>query len=116
VIYRSGEAPNPPEVLGPGGRALWKAVLSENPSIRKASQREVLLMACRARDRADEIAAEIAVRGLEIELLNSVKSNPLLTAEAVAQGLVVRFLARLGVLDEPADKRTGRPPNLRPSA
>jgi hypothetical protein len=117
TIYRAGAAPEPPAGLQAGGKALWKAVLSENPHIRKASQREVLLQACRARDRADQLAAEIAARGVEVPCANGgTKANSLLTNEAISQNAVVKFLARLGVLDEEPNKRMGRPPNLRPSA
>jgi hypothetical protein len=105
--------------LGKGGKALWRAVLSENRQLRKASQREVLEMACRARDRADELRQQIDERGVVVPCGdggNSVKANPLLNLEAIAQNQVTKFLRQLHVLDDERDRRMGRPPNMKPSA
>jgi hypothetical protein len=77
----------------------------------------VLLQACRARDRADQLAREIEARGVEVPCAKGgTKSNSLLTNEAISQGQVVKYLARLGVLDDDDGKRMGRSRNVKLSA
>jgi hypothetical protein len=114
TIYRQGTVPEPPPELGEGGTALWKAILSET-RYRKAAQLEVLRQACLARDKADRLRREIAEFGdANLCEIGSLKSNPLLVAEAVAANQVVAFLAKLGLADD-EKPRMGRPPNQKAS-
>jgi hypothetical protein len=117
VIYRQGTAPDPPPELAEGGATLWRAILSET-RFRKAAQLEVLRQACLCRDKADRLRQQIEDTG-DVAYCDggSMKNNPLLNAEAIAQNQVVTFLAKLGVLDDgDNESRMGRPPNQKPSA
>ena len=57
-----GNAVNPPRKLGPAGENLWNRVQSEY-GISDVGGQELLMQACLAADRADELAAIIDAEG-----------------------------------------------------
>jgi hypothetical protein len=70
-----------PEGLSARTSALWR---SERVRTRSVARKTLLLEACRALDRADELAALVATQGPTIESKRSgvVRLNPLLMLEA----------------------------------
>jgi hypothetical protein len=68
----------------------------------------VLEQCCLTLDRAERLRHQIEATGEQIALPSgSVKANPLVAAELSARNLVVRLLAKLGVLDTGAEARAG---------
>jgi hypothetical protein len=75
-----------------------------------AASLAVLRHAAEAEDRAEGLKAEVVRDGLTVAAPGGPKAHPALQAEAVARNLVIRSLARLGILDEARRDRPGRPP------
>src|SRR5437868_263499 len=71
-------ADRPPNGLGPGGRALWRAISSEHEL--DATQRVLLTEACRAKDRLDKL--DQLLRG-EIDVWARVEVDGELAADLV---------------------------------
>ena len=103
------------DVLGPGGRRLWRAFLSQDASLGLASSpvREVALEACRAKDRCDALDA---ICRSESPMVESAKGVPVAHPawiEARQQATVLKQLvASLRLPDE----ATGRRPQRRAGA
>ncbi len=110
AVLRPGSEPQPPAGLGSHGERLWRDVLVEF-DISDAPKLELLQQAAESLDRAEALKAEAERDGLTIVSAESgaTRSHPALTQEAVFRSLVVKFLGRLGVLDEPK-RGPGRPP------
>jgi hypothetical protein len=74
--------------------------------------REILLQACQALDRAEEMAGIINRDGPLLAGRSGVKEHPLLRAEITNRGFVTRELRRLGLDIEPLRPGVGRPPGV----
>ena len=98
----------PTRPLGPSGMRLWTDVMFAY-AIDDAGGREILLQACQAADRAEELAAEIGRDGAIVQTRTGPKEHPGLRGELASRAFVVRSLARLGLDVEPV-KPMGRPP------
>src|SRR5262249_17959867 len=92
-------APNPPRKLGEAGGSLWNRVQSEY-LIQDVGGVELLLQACLAADRAEELAAIIDTDGARIMSKSGPKDHPCLKHELAARSFIVRTLQRLGITDE----------------
>jgi hypothetical protein len=77
----------PPRPLGPHGMRFWHAVQAETP-IEDAGGVELLMQACAAVDRAEQLAAAIAERGAVVRG----KLNPLVRQELSIRKFVVTTL------------------------
>jgi hypothetical protein len=100
--------PAPSRALGKHGRSLWNRVQSEY-EVQDAGGLEMLLQACAALDRAENLRLEIDRDGEVIRTRSGVKDHPALKHELACRAFVVRTLARLGLNFE-AVKPVGRPP------
>src|SRR5262245_24235479 len=100
-------APNPPRKLRPAGESLWFRVQNEY-RITDVGGVELLMQACLAIDRAEELAAIIDQDGARIMTKSGLKDHPCLKRELAARSFIVRTLQRLGVTDEPL-KAIGHP-------
>ena len=94
-------APKPPRKLGPAGESLWNLIQSEY-RIEDVGGVELLMQACLAADRADELAAIIDQDGARIVTKTGIKDHPLLKHELAARAFIC-------VTNEPL-KSIGRPP------
>jgi hypothetical protein len=99
--------PAPSRTLGKHGRSLWDRVQSEY-EVQDAGGLEMLLQACAALDRAENLRLEIDRDGEVIRTRSGVKDHPALKHELACRAFVVRTLARLGLNFE-AVKPVGRP-------
>ena len=100
--------PAPSRTLGNHGRSLWDRVMIDY-EISDAGGLEMLLQACAALDRAENLRLEIDRDGEVIRMRGTVKDHPALKHELANRAFVVRTLARLGLNFE-AVKSVGRPP------
>ena len=98
----------PPRKLGRHGLDLWQAVNNEY-GVQDSGGIEMLLQACEALDRAQELAEHIARDGSVLHSKGGPKEHPALKAELANRAFITRTLARLG-LDVEAIKPIGRPP------
>jgi hypothetical protein len=73
---------------------------------------EILLQACAAVDRAEELADAVARDGAIVQTRNGPKEHPALRAELGFRSFAVRSIHRLGLDVEPLG-RIGRPPGHR---
>jgi len=103
--------PNPPRKLGPAGENLWNRVQNDY-RIEDVGGMELLMQACLAQDRAEELAAIIDADGARIMTKSGAKDHPCLKHELAARAFICRTLQRLGITDE-VIKPVGRP--TRPS-
>ena len=92
--------PPPPRELGQPGLDLWLSVQGEY-LIEDSAGIEVLAQACAALDRAESLAARIAVDGPTIPGPSGPRVHPCIAAETQCRGFIVRALTKLGVLNEP---------------
>jgi hypothetical protein len=102
---------NPPDLprkLGPAGESLWIRV-QNGYRIEDVGGVELLMQACLAADRADELAAIIDQDGARIMTKTGPRDHPCLKHELAARAFIVRTLQRLGITDEPI-KMLGHPP------
>src|SRR6516165_5428795 len=100
---------SPPRKLGVHGAKLWSSVTSEYP-VEDIGGIELLAQACAALDRAESLAASIAVDGGVIYVRGCPKAHPAVKDELACRAFVVRTLARLGlnvVVDQ--GRPVGRP-------
>ena len=104
--------PQPPRQLGEAGRDLWDSIQSEY-LIEDSAGIAVLMQACAALDRAESLAAQIAADGVTVAGSSGPRVHPCVKDENQSRALVVRCLARLGVLSEEI-KPVGRGPGRRP--
>jgi hypothetical protein len=94
-----GNVPDPPRKLGEAGNSLWNRVQSEY-LIQDVGGVELLMQACLAADRAEELAAIIDSDGARIMTKSGPKDHPCLKHELAARSFIVRTLQRLGITDE----------------
>jgi hypothetical protein len=97
----------PPRTLGRHGRSLWDRIQSEY-GVEDSGGLEMLLQACAALDRAENLRLEIDRDGEVIRTRSGVKDHPALKHELANRAFVVRTLARLGLNFESV-KSVGRP-------
>jgi len=97
----------PPRPLGPHGAALWGRIQSEY-AIADSAGTELLLQACQALDRAEQLADAIADDGVVVHTTTGVRTHPAVKEELACRAFTVRTLTRLGLDLEPA-KPIGRP-------
>ena len=102
------DAPGPPRKLGPAGESLWSRIQSEY-RIEDVGEIELLMQACLAADRVDELAAIIDQDGARVVTKTGLRDHPCLKHELAARAFIVKTLQRLGVTNEPL-KSIGRPP------
>ena len=99
---------SPPRPLGSHGAALWDRVQREY-AIADCGGVELLCQACQALDRAESLAAAIALDGPVIRARSGVpRSHPAIRDELQCRAFVVKTLERLGVNFE-SIKPVGRP-------
>jgi hypothetical protein len=91
--------PIPPRKLGPAGESLWNRVQNDY-RIDDVGGVELLMQACLAQDRADELAAIIDADGARVMTKNGPKAHPCLRDELAARAFICRTLQRLGITDE----------------
>jgi hypothetical protein len=89
----------PPRKLGPAGENLWNRVQNDY-RIEDVGGQELLMQACLAQDRADELAAIIDADGARVMTKNGPRAHPCLRDELAARAFIVRTLQRLGITDE----------------
>ena len=99
----------PTRPLGPAGMRLWTDVMVSY-DIADVGGREILLQACQAVDRAEELAEAIARDGSIIATRNGPKEHPGLRGELANRAFATRSLQRLGLDVEPLRPHQGRPP------
>jgi hypothetical protein len=97
-----------PAGLGPHGLALWRRVTDEY-DLRDSGGSMCLELACRALDRAESCAAQIAVSGEMVKTRTGMRENPLLRHVLSNRAFCVRTLQKLGLNFEPT-QHLGRPP------
>ena len=102
------KVPKPPRKLGKNGLALWNGVQSEY-RIDDRGGVELLMQACAAAERAEDLAVRIAEDGAVIYVRGVARTHPAVKDELQARALVCRILERLG-LNVEAIKPHGRPP------
>ena len=97
------------DVLGPGGRRLWKAFLAQDASLGVASNpvREVALEACRAKDRCDALDA---ICRSEPAMLESAKGVPVAHPAFVEARQQANTLKQLTAALRLPDEATGKRP------
>src|SRR5262245_33433167 len=101
--------PDPPQPLGPAGRALWNAVMGEY-GITDTGGTTMLMMGCLAYDRSERLRAQIDADGEIIKLRNgSIRAHPAIKDEINCRAQVMRAIEKLG-LNYEAIKPVGRPP------
>jgi hypothetical protein len=98
-----------PDKLGPVGQALWARINAEY-RIEDAGGRELLGLACLARDRAATCREQIDQDGELLKTKNGFREHPLLRAELAAMAFCVKTLRALGLDVEPLRATSGRPP------
>lgn len=103
--------PQPPRQLGPAGFELWTAVQSEY-AIEDSGGVAVLAAACEALDLAETLAAQIAKDGITIAGPSGPRVHPCVKDANQSRALMVRCLARLGVLYDEV-RPVGRGPGRR---
>jgi hypothetical protein len=108
IVGNAENTPKPPRKLGPAGESLWFGVMAEY-GIGDVGGVELLMQACLAADRADELAAIIDQDGARIVTKSGVRDHPCLKHELAARAFIVRTLQRLGITDE-VIKPVGHPP------
>ena len=85
----------PPQPLGPVGRALWDRVLGDR-DLSEQRERELLFQACTAVQRASDLGAEIERDGPVIESATGRKTeHPAIRPELHYRALATRCLALL---------------------
>jgi hypothetical protein len=102
----------PPSTLRVHGLTLWESVMSEY-RIDDIGGLSILAQICAAADRAEELAAQIAIDGPAIMTKSGLREHPLLKHEFGCRSFVTRKLQRLG-LNVEALKPIGRPPGRSP--
>ena len=107
----SSNLPQPPRQLGQHGLELWDAIQSEY-CIEDAGGIAVLTQACAALDLAEALAAQIAEDGVTVAGPSGPRVHPCVKDANQSRGLMVRCLARLGVLYEEI-RPVGRGPGRR---
>ena len=108
IVGNAENTPNPPRKLGPAGENLWFRVQREY-AIGDVGGVELLMQACLAADRADELAAIIDQDGARSVTKTGPRDHPCLKHELAARAFIVRTLQRLGITDE-VIKPVGHPP------
>jgi hypothetical protein len=98
----------PSRTLGKAGATLWSAVMTEY-DLQDSGGLEMLLQACAALDRAENLRLEIDRDGEVIRTRGTVRDHPALKHELANRAFVVRALSRLGLNFETV-KPVGRPP------
>ena len=101
----TGSQPSRP--LGKAGGALWRTIMTDY-EIADSGGLEMLLQACAALDRAENLRLEIDRDGEVIRTRGTVKDHPALKHELANRAFVVRTLSRLGLNFETV-KPIGRP-------
>ena len=94
-----GNTPDPPRKLGPAGENLWNRVQNDY-RIEDVGGVELLMQACLAQDRAEELAAIIDADGARVMTKSGPKDHPCLKHELAARAFICRTLQRLGITDE----------------
>lgn len=101
--------PEPPRSLGKTGRRLWDSIHAEY-AIVDAGGVELLLLACEALERAEQLREQIDKDGPVIRLKGGVlRDHPALKHELANRAFVTRAIARLGLDVEPLRDGPGRP-------
>jgi|SRR5262245_3793603 len=100
----------PARPLGEHGQKLWARVTSEY-DVSDVSGIEFLTQACQTLDRAEALAALIAIDGEVIRTRTGIKCHPAVKEELGCRSFVVRTLQRLGLNYEPTRSAAGRPPS-----
>jgi hypothetical protein len=91
------ELPDPPRPLGAHGRQLWDRVQGEY-RITDCGGVELLVQACSAEDRAENLAAAITRDGDVIYSRTGVpRTHPAVKDELACRAFIVRTLERLGI-------------------
>jgi hypothetical protein len=80
-----------PSTLREHGRSLWTSVMNEY-SIDDIGGLSILRQVCSAADRAEELAAQIAVEGQTIKTKNGLREHPALKHEIANRSFVCRNL------------------------
>lgn len=101
--------PRAPGHLGKAGKALWRAVMTDQP-IDEGHSREQLAIACEAADRAAEARAAIVRDGAYIDGRFGIKAHPALAVERDARIRQLRALRELGLDLESPSESSRRPP------
>jgi hypothetical protein len=104
LVSTAATGPQPPRKLGEHGLKLWNAVQGEY-RIDDIGGVEILAQVCAALDRAEALAAQIAIDGETVMTKAGLREHP---------GFVCRNLQRLG-LNVEALKPIGRPSGWSPS-
>jgi len=94
-----GNNADPPRKLGPAGENLWNRVQNDY-RIEDVGGVELLMQACLAQDRAEELAAIIDADGARVMTKSGPKDHPCLKHELAARAFICRTLQRLGITDE----------------
>ncbi len=97
-----------PATLRAHGRTLWDSVLAEY-RIDDVGGLSILAQVCAATDRAEELAAQIAIDGCTILTKTGLREHPALKHEIACRAFICRNLQRLGLNIETI-KPPGRPP------
>jgi hypothetical protein len=103
----------PPRRLGEHGTNLWNTIQDEY-GVRDTGGKEILMQACAALDRAEEMAAEIDRDGPVISIKGVPREHPCLKGELANRAFCVRCLQKLGLNFEEV-KNVGRPPGWSPN-
>jgi len=98
----------PARPLGPAGMQLWRSIQLAY-DVSDAGGAEILLQACAATDRAEELAAEIARDGAIVQTRAGPREHPGLRSELANRAFATRSLQRLGLDVEPLRSGAGRP-------
>lgn len=98
----------PTRKLGEHGRDLWDVIQTEY-AVTDSGGIEILMHACAALDRAEEMAEQINNDGPVMIVKGTPREHPLLKAELSNRAFCVRCLQKLGLNFEVV-KAVGRPP------
>lgn len=100
----------PTRPLNSAGMRLWTDVMRAY-DVHDAGGMEILLQACQATDRAEELAEAISRDGSIIATRNGPREHPGLRGELQNRAFAVRALQKLGLDVEPL-KPMGRPSGM----
>ena len=101
-----------PDIFGPAGTRLWKAITGEW-LIEDAASLEVLQQCCHSADMVARLRQLIDQDGACVRTKGGlIREHPAVRHELAYRQFIVRALGKLGVLTEPLLDGPGRPPKF----
>lgn len=109
LVSTTATPSKPASEFGPAGQQLFDAI-NDAYDISDAGGIELLKQLCRAADRVEQLAAQIAIDGPVVYVKGTPRAHPALRDELQGRAFITRTIARLGLNFEPVGPTVGRPP------